>query len=167
MQSSIFGDTYQGVVSPNVFHKHPYPTRYHGMNLTVPRFPMTYVENPYAVPSFMGEEDLSLTVPSITFGEAAIVGVGTALVGSAVGYGISKSNRGKNALIGALVGGLVGYAADVLYRKSSKPAAETPAASSTSNPAPTATAGLGSSCGCSKAARAGGTAADLSALGRW
>ena len=35
---SIFGDTYHGVINPNVPHVHPYPTRYHGPNYNVPRF---------------------------------------------------------------------------------------------------------------------------------
>lgn len=95
MQQSIFGDTYQGVVSPNVFHQHPYPTRYHGMNLTVPRFYAPYVENPYAVPGFMGVGGS----PDGLGGVAESGGAMCFVVGALKG-GIS------GALIGALVGQL-------------------------------------------------------------
>lgn len=93
MQQSIFGDTYQGVVSPNVFHKHPYPTRYHGMNLTVPRFPVPFVENPYAVPSFMGVG-------------ASPDGLGG--VGAAAGATCFAVGALKGAIVGGLVGALIG-----------------------------------------------------------
>lgn len=39
---SIFGDTYEGVVSPLVPHTHPWPTRFHGPNYLVPRFGKPY-----------------------------------------------------------------------------------------------------------------------------
>lgn len=37
-QYGIFGYTYNGVPSPQVFHHHPYPTRYHGFVRTMPEF---------------------------------------------------------------------------------------------------------------------------------
>lgn len=114
MQHSIFGNTYEGVISPNVFHKHPYPTRYHGMNLTVPRFPTPYVETPYAVPSFMGvgASPDGLGNLESAFGAAGFVGgaitgaIGGALFGALVGH-FAAHNAGKGAGYGALAGGLV------------------------------------------------------------
>ena len=114
MQQSIFGDTYRGVISPNVFHQHPYPTRYHGMNLTVPRFPAPYVERPYAVPSFMGvgASPDGLGGMEGAFGAVGFVGgavtgaIGGALFGALVGH-FAAHEAGKGALYGALGCGLV------------------------------------------------------------
>ena len=47
--SSIFGDVSQGVPNPVVPHAHPYPTRYHGMNLIQPQATFSYRESPYVV----------------------------------------------------------------------------------------------------------------------
>lgn len=94
--TSIFGDTYQGVVSPQVFHRHPYPSRYHGMNLTVPRFHAPFVENPYAVPSFLGVGGS----PDGLGGFAASGGVMCFAVGAL-----------KGGITGALVGALIGQLA--------------------------------------------------------
>jgi len=47
--SSIFGDVSNGVPNPVVAHAHPYPTRYHGMNLIQPQATFSYREAPYVV----------------------------------------------------------------------------------------------------------------------
>lgn len=158
MEQSIFGNTYAGVVSPNVFHHHPYPTRYHGMNLTVPRFPTPFVENPYAVPSFMGvDEDASFgtSVISAGFWGGAMGAIAGAVVGK-LAYG----QTGKYAAIGAGAGAaLTGALAIALDYSWSSSAAKAKA--------PAATNGLGSSCGCTGMRKAGGTAADSSSLGRY
>lgn len=124
---SIFGDTYAGVPNPRVPHEHPYPTRYHGPNLNVPRFGLPYREKPYAVPPFsgmgrtaLGQSDCPLLLRSIT-GYAAMDGV----IGAAVGYALapSKSDAVGWAAIGgvatAMLGtiGLAGAAAGAFYAK--------------------------------------------------
>lgn len=114
VEPSVFGDTYRGVVSPNVFHTHPYSTRYHGMNLTVPRFPAPFVENPYAVPSFMGigvsPDGLGNVAESAglaCFAVGALKGIVTgAVIGGAIGYA-AKNEPLKGAAYGAGIGGLV------------------------------------------------------------
>jgi hypothetical protein len=46
-QSSIFGNTYQGVPNPLVPHRHPYPTRYHGPIWVQPEAIFSYRPRPY------------------------------------------------------------------------------------------------------------------------
>jgi len=152
MQSSIFGNTYRGVPSPNVFHVHPYPTRYHGMNLTVPRFPMTYVENPYAVPSFMGMGAGPDGLGNVATSVGAFTGVAGALYGAAIGAvagavigHFAAHKAGKGALYGAAAGGI---ALGLFYGTAGAAAGSVVDAAASRD----SVAGLGSSCGCGKRA---------------
>ena len=101
-RDSIFGDTYGGVPNPNVPHVHPWPTRYHGPNYTVPGQPNAYVERPYA------------KVPYFGIGAAPIFDLSgsqlaDAAVGAALGYVASPTKDSK--VMWAVVGGIATYVA--------------------------------------------------------
>lgn len=177
---SIFGNTYGGVPSPLVFHEHPYSTRYHGMNLTVPRFDLPYRETPYAVAPYAGSPDgigsIAGVAGGIGFGLGAVGGaVGGAILGALIG-GLGYDQAGKGAAIGAGVGALalgtiyavvgasVGGEADKEYAAVQN--GQHSAIVGGVKALPSApVAGLGGSCGCSSVSKAGGTRADLSSLG--
>lgn len=106
-RQSIFGDTYAGVPNPRVPHLHPYPTRYHGTNLTMVQPGLPYVEQPYAVPPFAGSlgESRPPLLSSVT---------GSTLLDAAVGAGFGylicprASERLMWTGIGAMLTGLTG-----------------------------------------------------------
>lgn len=141
---SIFGDTYHGVPNPDVPHRHPYPTRYHGGVFLYPQAMLPYVENPYAVPPYAGlggdcgcggkcggcgcgglgadeTPPLLRSVTGFTLGDAAL--------GAGLGYLMapSKAERGMWTAIGgvatALAGtlGLIGTMAGVVYASKRSP----------------------------------------------
>jgi hypothetical protein len=105
---SIFGDTYAGVPNPNVPHKHPYPTRYHGPNYTVPGVAQdTFVERPYAeVPYFGFEGDGALgELPRIEH----VLGGGLldAAAGAGVGWVVGSADDQVVWMIAGAVGGYI------------------------------------------------------------
>jgi hypothetical protein len=57
-RDSIFGDTYNGVPTPNTIIEHGYPTRFHGPVLTMPMPGYKYKGRPYAKASFMGVDGM-------------------------------------------------------------------------------------------------------------
>jgi len=189
--SSIFGDTHAGVPSPNVFHVHPYVTRYHGMNLTVPRFPAPYVERPYAVAPYSGSPD-GLGSPdgaALTFAQTydhpgdeyaaairyGIMGAaGGAALGAAAGVGVFGTRRPAAALatalgvtiVSAIVAGFAaGYKSTLAQKAAGLSCTCSPPPAPVPPGAPAAVQGLGGTCGCAGMPRAGGTRADLAALG--
>lgn len=107
---SIFGDTYAGVPNPNVPHKHPWPTRFHGPNYTVPGVAQdTFVERPYAeIPyfGFDGSGVLGADLPRIEH----VLGGGLldAVAGAGVGYAVSTPNDQVVWLIAGAVAGYIG-----------------------------------------------------------
>jgi hypothetical protein len=120
-RDSIFGDTYDGVPNPNVPHVHPWPTRFHGPNYTVPGVANpTYVERPYA------------KVPYVGFGAAPLFehitggGFSDAVLGAGVGYVAAPLAKDRLAWVvagalGGFVAGLAGVVATsvagILLRK--------------------------------------------------
>jgi hypothetical protein len=126
-RESIFGDTYDGVPNPNVPHVHPYPTRYHGPNWTIPNAAQsTYRIRPYAVPPYAG------------FGAAPLGnhitgnGAGDAVLGGAIGAvaAITGSMRPMDMVIWPAVtatlmylagaAGLLGAGAALLWTQSKR-----------------------------------------------
>ncbi len=112
---SIFGDTYHGVPNPNVPHKHPYPTRYHGPNYTVPGVAKdSFVDRPYAeIPYFgFGQGPALGALPRIEH----VLGGGLldAVAGAGVGYVVATpGDRPVWMIAGAVagyIGGLLGVA---------------------------------------------------------
>jgi len=103
---SIFGDTYQGVPNPNVPHRHPYPTRYHGPVLTVPGTAQNiYAERPYTRPPFMG------------FGAAPLADLtGSSVFDAAIGatLGFVGSPKKEDKVMWAIIGGVASYAAGMI-----------------------------------------------------
>lgn len=53
-RDSIYGDTYNGVPTPNTVVEHGYPTRYHGPVFTTPQPGYTFRVRPYARAPFVG-----------------------------------------------------------------------------------------------------------------
>ena len=103
-QDSIFGDTYGGVPNPNVPHRHPWPTRYHGPIWTVPDAAQNqYAPRPYARPPFMGMGAAPI------FEHVTGHGVVDGALGALMGYVGSPTAQDK--VMWAIVGGLAGYAA--------------------------------------------------------
>lgn len=100
-QGSIFGYTYQGVPNPLVPHKHPYPTRYHGPNYTVPDARSTYRERPYAESPYLG---FGGTAP--IFQHASGYAVVDAALGAGIGWALSSP---ENQPMFVFLGGLAGY----------------------------------------------------------
>ena len=101
---SIFGNVQQGVPNPGVFHRHPWPTRYHGPNWTSPGTAKpSYVVRPYAKTSYMGVGAAPL-FDHVT-GSAFL----DATAGAAIGFFATPSK--KDQVLWAVVGGLAGYAA--------------------------------------------------------
>jgi len=130
---SIFGDTYEGVVSPTVGHNHPYPTRYHGPIWTYPIFTRPYRQNPYALTPYAGlgspcacsaKVGASGLGTSETFGSPTGSSLLDAGIGGAIGYLIGKNPHEKTVLAavgaggGAVFGslGLAGLVALGVYR---------------------------------------------------
>lgn len=112
---SIFGDTYDGVVSPTVGHNHPYPTRYHGPIWTYPLFSLPYRPTPYTLTPYAGlgsacackgAEGASGLGTSATFGSPTGSSMLDAVVGAGIGYLIGKDQHEKTVL--AAVGGGAG-----------------------------------------------------------
>lgn len=107
-QDSIFGMTYQGVPNPNVPHVHPYPTRYHGANYTVPGTAnISYRQTPYTKAPYMGVGAVDLNISRSSLVDAAI--------GGTIGYVASpkkdNADRAAYAAMGAIstyVAGTVG-----------------------------------------------------------
>lgn len=104
---SIFGDTYHGVPNPMVPHLHPWPTRYHGPNYTIPGVAKpTYDQEPYAKEPYVG------------YGAAPIfeyvTGVGflDAAAGAGIGYFVApkESDRPMWMIVGALAAYAAGMA---------------------------------------------------------
>jgi len=121
-RDSIFGDTYGGVPNPNVPHRHPWPTRYHGPIYTVPGVAKpTYRQRPYTKAPYMGigwfeadkdnerwykQSSLGAVSPFDPLsGNRYVDAVG----GAAVGYLISPKETDRP--LWAIVGALAGYAA--------------------------------------------------------
>lgn len=139
---SVFGDTYHGVPNPNVPHRHPYPTRYHGPIYTMPMYTGPFVERPYGLAPFMGTDGLG-ACPCGCGGKCGCAGVGQfgqdeqpcllrsvtgsstldAVVGGALGYALSPRPEqrvtwtGVGALATMLLGtlGIVGTAGAIVY----------------------------------------------------
>lgn len=59
-RDSIFGDTYDGVPTPNTVVQHGYPTRFHGPNFLVPQLGHQFRYRPYARAPFLGLGDDAL-----------------------------------------------------------------------------------------------------------
>lgn len=104
-RASIFGDTYDGVPSPNVPFEHGYPTRYHGPIWTYPRQGYGYKRATYVKTPFLGfgQAESAITTRTLMF-----VGAGALLLfaiardrGSLLGMKPSTA-----ALVGAAVGAL-------------------------------------------------------------
>lgn len=93
-RDSIFGDTYCGVPNPQVPHKHPYPTRYHGMVGTVVQATLPYRVRPYVQPPF------TTSAPPLQPWERHE---------SVRGLGEDYTQRG-GVLLDAVLGGVVGAA---------------------------------------------------------
>jgi hypothetical protein len=126
-RESIFGDTYDGVPNPNVPHVHPYPTRYHGPNWTIPNVAQnSYRIRPYAVPPYSGFGAAPL------FDHVTGSGIGDAVLGGAMGaiaaYTVSKEKDdlilwpAVTALAMYLAGtaGLIGAGAAFLWAQSKR-----------------------------------------------
>ncbi len=125
---SIFGDTYHGVPNPNVPHVHPYPTRYHGPNYTVPGTANdSYVERPYALPPFVGVGNANAALGRAPLFEY-VTGASLldAAVGGVLGY-VASPTKSKDARImwgaaGALalyvagMAGLIGFGGVLAYK---------------------------------------------------
>lgn len=102
-RDSIFGDTYAGVPNPTIPHVHPWPTRYHGPNFTVPgTADLPYVQNPYASTPFAGPPVFEYVTGSSFF---------DTVIGAAAGYVGSGSAPQKDKVAWAAIGGLAAYAA--------------------------------------------------------
>lgn len=105
-RDSIFGDTYGGVPSPYIAHRHPYPTRYHGMNLTVPQQGYRYQPATYAVAPFLGVDD-----PVFSFESWRRPFLGRTvdtLIGAGLAFAAAPTER--VALAHAVAGGLAAWA---------------------------------------------------------
>jgi len=109
-RDSIFGDTYGGVPSPFIMHRHPYPTRYHGMSLTVPQPGYRYQPATYAVAPFLGlggDEPASV----LSSWRAPLVGrTFDTFIGAAIGFASAPTERAApiHAILGALAAWGVG-----------------------------------------------------------
>lgn len=125
-QDSIFGYTQGGVPNPNIAHRHPYPTRYHGPNYTVPGTAKdTYVERPYAVPSFVGMGQNGLGRAPL-FDHVSGSGLLDAVAGAALGFVASPTKTDDGKIMWALIGagslymagmaGLIGFGAALAYK---------------------------------------------------
>lgn len=106
-RDSIFGDTYGGVPNPHIPHVHPWPTRYHGPNYTVPDSNMSYRERPYAKEPFLGLPRTSDIIGS---------GLQDAAIGAGVGYLVAPSTKDRMIWVlgggaAGLIGGLLGVVA--------------------------------------------------------
>jgi hypothetical protein len=100
---SIFGDTWAGVPNPNIPHIHPWPTRYHGPNYTVPDVAnLTYVYRPYAKAPFVGMGTAPL------FEHVTGNGYLDAALGAAIGYVFANKDERPVWMVG---GALAGFAA--------------------------------------------------------
>ena len=109
-QDSIFGDTYQGVPNPNVPHKHPWPTRFHGPIWTVPGVAHdTYVERPYARVPYVGYGDNGSLGAAPLFEHITGSSYIDAVLGVALGFVASPSESDRAMWM--LVGGISMYAA--------------------------------------------------------
>jgi len=107
-QDSIFGDTINGVPNPNVPHVHPYPTRYHGPNYTVPgAADISFVERPYARTPYFGFG----AAPAPIFAPVSGSKFFDAALGFALGWVGSPKDRDKAMF--AMVGSISMYAAGV------------------------------------------------------
>lgn len=112
-RNSIYGDTYDGVPTPNTLIIHGYPTRFHGPVFTVPRLGHQNIRYPYARAPFLGtgalgdESSLSAAISSRWF---------DAVMGAAVGYVLSPdgSSALPYAVGGAAYGGVLGKTAIAL-----------------------------------------------------
>jgi hypothetical protein len=106
---TIFGDTLQGVPSPYVPHRHPYPTRYHGPIWNQPRFGRPYRAQPHYIASVSASPDGigQMSLPSITRSAAA-----DAIIGAAAGW-LGAPDR-DGALAYALGGAALAYLAGQL-----------------------------------------------------
>lgn len=102
-RDSIFGDTYDGVPNPLTPHRHPWPTRYHGPNYTVPGVDSTYAQRPYAIAPYMGMGEAPMSPP--------VDVVVNSLAGAAIGYLVAdkESHRPVWAIVGALAGYGMGF----------------------------------------------------------
>lgn len=131
---TIFGDIAHGIPNPDIFHVHPYPTRYHGPIYSYPRFGLPYRENPYAVPPYAGTDDLG-ACGCTALGDAVgftqpllCASSGNSLLdsalGAAVGYAIgSDAKKTEWTVVGGIAGlaggllGIVGVAVAGLYMR--------------------------------------------------
>lgn len=109
---SVFGDTYHGVPSPFVPHRHPWPTRYHGPYFMTPMAVSTYKSSPWYKagkrPGISGSPDglgAILETPSISGSVVA-----DALIGGIVGVlaAPQRNEAAVHGLAGAIVVGLFG-----------------------------------------------------------
>ena len=107
-RDSIFGDTYGGVPNPLTAHQHPWPTRFHGPNFTVPGTANpTYRERDYAKAPYMGVGAVDLNVTGAPVLDAA--------AGAAIGYFMAPRKEDKIAFaigggIASLLAGWMGMA---------------------------------------------------------
>lgn len=92
--SSIFGNTDNGVLSPYIPHNHPYPTRYHGPRWQDIRAGGQYITRPYQV----GERTLQ-----------SLGGCGCAGAQSGMGAYSPADSSMADAIFGAIAGGIVAY----------------------------------------------------------
>jgi hypothetical protein len=115
--SSIFGDVSQGVPNPVVAHAHPYPTRYHGMNLVQPQATFSYREAPYVVSNsppmaMRGSPDgigspFSFDDPSFLTGSSAV----DLLIGAGIGF--VSAPPGKWRVLMAVIGAGATYGSGI------------------------------------------------------
>lgn len=107
MYPTIFGETMNGVPSPYVPHRHPYPTRYHGPIFESPRFGGEYRSRPhYIAPGLSASPDGigQMALPPLTRSALA-----DAAIGALVGW-VGASDR-RDALMHAAGGAAVTYLA--------------------------------------------------------
>lgn len=115
-RDSVFGNTYCGVPNPQVPHRHPYPTRFHGRVPYQPQAFLPYRVRPYAQAPFMaaakpmqpwelrGIDDLG----GVDWPVLGAVAVGAA-VGAAIGIpSVGKAHKPTVAAAAALGAGIAG-----------------------------------------------------------
>jgi len=106
--SSIFGNTDQGVPSPYTTHYHPYPTRYHGPRWQNIRAGGQYREAPYSV----GQRTLQ-GIGASPSGKSCPGGVyakcGKQECMSGMGAYSPADSSMADAIFGAIAGGVVAY----------------------------------------------------------
>ncbi len=110
-RNTIFGDTYSGVINPNVVLYRNYPTRYHGPNFVVPGSgTLPYLSSPLEAPAKIGLGDDSGALAPL--GYASGNRVLDALACSAIGY--FAAPKGEDKILWAALSAGAGFISGVL-----------------------------------------------------